>query len=81
MRRLIDNIALRLYHILRDTGGNFAIATALAMPLLVTTAGGAIDFAQASFERGRLQGALDAAVLSAVAKPDIASQRRKRCAF
>ncbi|CAN7173753.1 TadE/TadG family type IV pilus assembly protein [Neorhizobium tomejilense] len=81
MRRLINIIAPRVYHILRDTGGNFAIATALALPVLLTTAGGAVDFTQASFERSRLQGALDAAVLSAVAKPDIASQRREALRF
>ncbi len=81
MRRLIDNIALRLYDILHDTGGNFAIATALALPVLVATAGGAIDFAQASFERNKLQGTLDAALLSAAAKPDIASQRREALRF
>lgn len=60
-----------------DAGGNFAVTTALVLPILVTAAGGAIDITQASIERTRLQDTLDAAMLSAVSKTDIDSQRRE----
>jgi Flp pilus assembly protein TadG len=75
MHRFRRKISHQLRHLAGDRGGNFALTTALLLVPLVAAAGGAIDYVDASLERTRLQDTLDAAILSAVSKPDPASQR------
>ncbi len=77
MRFVADKIAAEFRLFLQEKAGNFAVTTALALPLLVVSAGGVVDFGQAFLERERLQASLDAALLSAVKKPDLAGQRKE----
>ena len=48
-----------------DRGGNFAMALAVLLPAIMVCAGGAIDLSMAHRDKVKMQGALDAAVLSA----------------
>lgn len=54
----------------QDRGGNFAIATAVMLPVLIVAGGGAVDASSAYFARSRIQGQLDAAVLAAAGESD-----------
>lgn len=54
----------------RDRTGNFAIATAIMLPVMILAGGGAVDASSAYFERSRIQGQLDAAVLAAAGESD-----------
>ena len=54
----------------RDRNGNFAIATAIMLPVLILAGGGAVDASSAYFERSKIQGRLDAAVLAAASQSD-----------
>ncbi len=58
----------------RDRGGNFALATAIMLPLLIIAGGGTVDASSAYFERNRIQGRLDAAVLAAAGQSDSAKR-------
>ncbi|TNM65408.1 TadE/TadG family type IV pilus assembly protein [Aliirhizobium smilacinae] len=53
-----------------DRGGNFAIATAVMLPVLIVAGGGAVDASSAYFERSRIQGQLDAGILAAAGQSD-----------
>lgn len=55
----------RMRGFLRDCGGNFALTTALIMPLLIGAAGLAIDVSNMMMSRTQLQDATDAAALAA----------------
>jgi hypothetical protein len=57
-----------------DRGGNFAIATAVMLPVLIVAGGGAVDASSAYLERNRIQGHLDAAVLAAAGQSDSAKR-------
>ncbi|QLF69821.1 pilus assembly protein [Peteryoungia desertarenae] len=69
--RKLQGSAARL---LRDRGGNFGMLTALLIPVLLVTAGGALDVTLAMAEKARLQGELDAAVLAAARDTDAQGQ-------
>lgn len=58
-----------------DKAGTFALMAALSMVAVLIIVGGAIDLHHAWNERQKMQSSLDAAVLSAVRQPDLASQR------
>lgn len=60
--------------ICKDKSGNFGMLAAIMMPLLLVTAGGAVDFGQIMLHRQNLQEVLDGAVLSAVTKTSASSQ-------
>ena len=53
-----------LTRLVRDRAGNFAITTALLMPVLLGTAGMAIDFTNALEKKTELQALVDAAALA-----------------
>lgn len=72
---MADKIVIKFRQLIQEKAGNFTLTSALALPLLVVSAGGVVDFSQAFLERTRLQASLDAAMLSAVKKPEITSQR------
>ncbi|OJU02322.1 MAG: hypothetical protein BGN83_13400 [Rhizobium sp. 63-7] len=55
----------KLRHLLRDKGGNFAITTALIIPVLLGFVGLAIDTSNLLQEKNRLQDAADSAALAA----------------
>ncbi len=59
-------LAARLKVLCGDRSGNFAIMTAILLPLLVGSAGVAIDTANMILTRSEMQGATDAASLAAV---------------
>lgn len=59
----------------KDRSGNFAIATALLLPLLLVTAGGAVDVFGAIADKEHAQERLDAAVLAAVHESEPAAQK------
>jgi Flp pilus assembly protein TadG len=58
-----------------NTGGNIALVAALTMPVILTSAGAAIDYSMASYERQFMQSSLDAGVLAAVVEDDDISRR------
>ncbi len=64
-----------------DRGGNFAIATAVMLPVLIVAGGGAVDASSAYFERSRIQGQLDAAVLAAAGESDSAKRPATAAGF
>lgn len=53
--------------IARDRGGNFGMITAILLPVLLGTAGFAVDFSNAMQIKGSLQGVADSAALAAAA--------------
>lgn len=57
--------------------GNFGILTALALPILLVAAGGAVDVYSAFTEKANLQEKLDAGVLAAAVETTAPAQRRK----
>lgn len=59
----------------KSRSGNFAIATALILPLLLVTAGGVVDVYGALADKAQGQERLDAAVLAAVHQPEPAAQK------
>lgn len=59
-----------------DRHGNFAIATALLLPILVLAAGGAVDVSRAFNEKTHLQEKLDSAVLAAVHTRTLSEQQQ-----
>ncbi len=64
-----------------DRSGNFAIATAVMLPVLIVAGGGAVDASSAYFERSRIQGQLDAAVLAAAGQSDSAKRQSTAAGF
>lgn len=56
--------------LVEDGGANFAVTTALVLPVLVVAAGGTIDASSAYLEKNRIQGALDSAVLAVAGVSD-----------
>ena len=58
-----------------DRKGNFAVMTALLVPVLIAAAGGAVDISHAMLDKTTAQDLLDAGMLSAATKPDLESQR------
>ena len=67
--------------LLRDRGGNFGMATALLIPVLLVAAGGALDVTLAMAEKARIQGELDAAVLAAARETDEDGQLERARGF
>ncbi|MDO1582034.1 pilus assembly protein TadG-related protein [Rhizobium oryzicola] len=65
----------------RDRSGNFGLITALLLPLLIGSAGGALDLYMASDKRARMQVALDGAVLVAAKETDPQKQQQAITAF
>ncbi len=53
--------------LLRDRGGNFAMVTAVIIPVILMAAGVAIDLTKTVLAKAELQDASDAAVLAAAA--------------
>lgn len=64
-----------------DRRGNFAIATAVMLPILIVAGGGAVDASSAYLERNRIQGQLDAAVLAAAGQSDSAKRQAIAAGF
>lgn len=64
-----------------DRGGNFAMATAIMLPVLVVAAGGAVDASSAYLERTHIQGQLDAAILAAAGEPDSSKRYARAASF
>ncbi|MEV4609816.1 pilus assembly protein [Neorhizobium sp. LMR1-1-1.1] len=64
-----------------DRSGNFAIATAVMLPVLIVAGGGAVDASSAYLERSRIQGQLDAAVLAAAGQSDSAKRQSTAAGF
>lgn len=77
-RILPDSI---LQHVLRrlvaDRAGNFALLSALVMCMVVIGVGSSIDLHSAYVQRDKMQQSLDAGVLAAVRKTDLADQRQE----
>ncbi|OLP45758.1 TadE/TadG family type IV pilus assembly protein [Rhizobium oryziradicis] len=64
-----------------STEGNFAISTAVLLPLVLITAGGAVDVAGAFLQKTDLQERLDAGVLAAAQIRDPSQQRTTVLSF
>lgn len=67
MRAFINTITKKTGAYIRNTSGTIAVMFAIMVPLVVGTAGMALDFAQAYLVQQRLAQALDAAALAAAA--------------
>lgn len=61
---------------LRDRNGNFAMTLGILLPVLLSSVGLAVDYATLSGARNELQGALDAALLSASRLKDANDSRQ-----
>lgn len=61
-------------HYRQDRSGNFGMISALLLPLLLVSAGGAVDLASALSTRTKMQEQLDAAMLAAAQKPTKSEQ-------
>ncbi|WP_250972760.1 TadE/TadG family type IV pilus assembly protein [Agrobacterium rosae] len=57
------------------SGGNFGVLSALVFPILIATAGGAVDIYGAFTEKAHLQEKLDSGVLAAAVEPTPSGQR------
>jgi hypothetical protein len=53
------------FNLARDKAGNFAMMTAIILPVVLVAGGSAVDYSVAVSERSKLQGIADAAVLAA----------------
>jgi Flp pilus assembly protein TadG/uncharacterized protein YegL len=60
----LPTLLSRLVDLLRNRSGNFAILTAVALPMLLATGGVAIDLANETLAHNELQAATDAAALA-----------------
>jgi len=65
----------QLTRVMNCNRGNFAITTALLMPVLLTSAGLAVDYVNLANARSELQNSVDAAVI-AVSRKDVAEEDR-----
>lgn len=61
-------------HFLRNRSGNFGMMSALLLPILLVSAGGAVDLAHVFAEKQRLQGLVDSAALAAAKETGDAAQ-------
>jgi Flp pilus assembly protein TadG len=62
---------------LNDIGGNYALTTAMLLPVLVGGVGLAVDYSTLTSAHSKLQEAADAAVLAAAKAPKTNAQRRQ----
>lgn len=68
-------------HYRQDRSGNFGMISALLLPLLLVSAGGAVDLASALSTRTKMQEQLDAAMLAAAHKPTKSEQYAEASRF
>lgn len=61
-----------------DRQGNFVVLLAVALPVMLLLTGGAIDYGIASAQKNRLQGAVDAAAVSAARELHIATTNQNQ---
>ncbi len=64
----------KIRHCWQDRSGNFGIISALLAPIVLVSAGGALDVASAYNTRIEMQGQLDAAMLAAARKSGKSAQ-------
>lgn len=79
----MNAVIAKLKGMAADRSGNFAIMTALMLPVLIGSAGIAVDLSAAMFRKTELQGAADAAALAAsseLAAGDLRKRGGKRIA-
>ena len=67
IQKIHENICTKTGRYVRNTAGTIAVAFAIMVPVIVGSAGMALDFAQAYLVQQRLAQALDAAALAAAA--------------